>query len=52
MTIPEEPYFMQNKEWFYFDENEFKYKLTEKAPKEAIESYKQFYSSVYNGSEV
>lgn len=51
MTIPEEPYFMQNKEWFYFDENEFIYKLTDKAPKEAVESYKKFYSSVYNGDD-
>lgn len=39
----EKPYFMKNKEWYYFDEDDFIYKLTNKAPKEAIESYKEFY---------
>lgn len=39
----EKPYFMENSEWFYFDESEWKYKLTEKATKEAIESYHEFY---------
>ena len=29
----ERPFFMSNPEWYYFDEEEFKYKLTEKAPK-------------------
>ena len=38
------PYFMTNKEWYYYDEEEEKYKLTDKAPKEAIESYKEYYS--------
>lgn len=42
MTV-EKPYFMENKEWFYFDEKEWRYKLTEKAPQEAIESYNVFY---------
>lgn len=49
--VAEKPYFMQNKEWFYFDEEEFMYKLTEKAPKEAIENYKEFYANVYDGDE-
>ena len=40
----EKPYFMENSEWFYFDEHEWKYKLTEKATKEAIESYNEFYA--------
>lgn len=40
----EKPYFMQNSEWFYFDEKEWKYKLTEKATKEAGESYNEFYA--------
>ena len=43
------PYFMENKEWYYFDEEEFIYKLTEKAPKEAKESYEEFYANTYNG---
>lgn len=50
MTLPK-PYFMQNKEWYYFDEEEFMYKLTKDAPDEAKQSYKEFYSQVY-GSDV
>lgn len=38
-----EPYFMQNEEWYYLDESELKYKLTEKAPPKAVESYREFY---------
>lgn len=45
MTI-DKPFFMENKEWYYFDEDEFIYKLTDKAPKEAIESYKEFYKTL------
>ena len=47
----QKPYFMENKEWFYFDEEEFIYKLTEKATKEAKESYEEFYVNTYNGGE-
>lgn len=42
MKLPE-PYFMTNPEWFYHDEEEFCYKLTDKAPKEAVASYIDFY---------
>ena len=45
MNLPE-PYFMKNKEWFYFDENQFRYVLTSKAPPKAIESYNEFYNQV------
>lgn len=45
MTL-NEPYFTKNKEWYFFDEKEWKYKLTDKAPKEAIESYNEFYSEL------
>lgn len=41
--MKKEPYFFSNKEWYYFDERECCYKLTDKAPKEAIKSYKEFY---------
>lgn len=41
-----EPYFMSNEEWFYFDEKDFCYKLTDKAPEKAKESYKEFYDSL------
>lgn len=38
-----EPYYRKNKEWYYYDENEGKDKLTDKAPKKAIESYNNFF---------
>ena len=37
------PYFMENEEWYYYDEEEEIFKLTDKAPKKAIESYNKFY---------
>ena len=37
------PYFMKNKDWYYFDEHDFLYRLTEKAPPEAVQSYDEFY---------
>lgn len=44
MNILDRPYFMINKEWYYWDKKQWKYILTDKAPKKAIESYKEFYS--------
>lgn len=44
--IQEMPYFLSNDEWYYYDYKEMKYKLTDKAPKEAIESYRQFYKEI------
>ena len=38
--------FLKNKDWYYWDEEEWKYKLTDKAPKEAIESYNKFYKKI------
>lgn len=46
MTSLKEPLFMKNKEWYYFDEDECKLKLTDKATKEAIESYNEFYNEL------
>lgn len=43
--MKKEPYFLSNKEWFYFDEQDFCYKLTDKAPEEAITSYQEFYNT-------
>ena len=37
------PYFMTDDSWYYYDRASFKYKLTDKAPKEAIDSYKEYY---------
>ena len=36
------PYFMKNKEWYFFDKNEGVYKPTEKAPPRAVESITKF----------
>ena len=43
MSEKNKPYFMENEDWYYWDEEAWSYKLTDKAPKEAIESYKEFY---------
>lgn len=43
---------MKNKDWYYFDEEDFIYKLTEKAPQKAIESYKEFYELLEENREV
>lgn len=40
------PYFMNDKSWYYFDEKDWEYKLTENAPKKAIESYNDFYKTL------
>lgn len=39
-----EPYFISNKDWYYFDEEEFCYKLKKGAPQAAVKSYEEFYS--------
>ena len=41
-----EPYWHKNKDWFYYDEKEHIFKLTDKAPKEAKESYEEFYKDL------
>ena len=38
----EMPYFMENKEWYTYDDESEKFVLTENAPVEAVESYKQY----------
>lgn len=43
MVVEKEPLFMSNPNWFYFDEDEWCYKLTDDAPPEAVQSYKDFY---------
>ena len=43
------PYFMENKEWYYYDDEEGIFKLTDIAPQEAIDSYKEFYSDDMSG---
>lgn len=43
MLIEKEPYFMKNKEWYYYVVKIGRYQLTDKAPKKAVESFKEFY---------
>ncbi len=43
MLSIEKPYFMNNEEWYYYDEQKFKYILTNKASQEAIDSYNKYY---------
>ena len=45
MTV-DKPYFMSNEDWFYFDEGEWRYKLTDAAPEEARKSYEEFYNMI------
>lgn len=40
------PYFLTNKEWYYYDIETGRYKLTDKAPKKAKESYKKYYEEL------
>lgn len=46
MIIDEKPYFLTNEAWFYYDEEEFIYKLTKEATEEAKISYKEFYETL------
>lgn len=43
MTPKERPYFLTNEKWYYYDEEEGTYKLTEEAPEKAVKSYEDFY---------
>jgi len=45
----EMPYFLQDKEWYteYYDnKGHIHYKLTDRAPKEAIKSYSKYYKTL------
>lgn len=44
--IVEEPYFMSNDDWYYFDEDKGRYMIKESAPLSAKESYKEFYKEL------
>lgn len=50
MSTQAPPLFMEDPEWFYYDDKEGVYKLTEEAPKEARESYKEFYDFIEDQS--
>ena len=38
----DKPYFMKNKEWYYYDTKEELFKPTQKAPPKAVKSIEQF----------
>ena len=38
-------YFLKNKDWYYYDKKAHKMRLTDKAPKKAIESYEEYYAT-------
>ena len=40
------PYFMTDESWYYFDYKDRRFKLTDKAPRKAIESLEQFYRDI------
>lgn len=42
MFVARLPYFMTNKEWYYFDKKELCIKLTDKATEKAKKSYADF----------
>lgn len=47
----DEPYFMTNDDWYYFDTDEKIYKIKESAPMSAKESYKEYYEKL-SGTQV
>lgn len=51
MKLPK-PYFMENLSWYYYDENEGKYILTDKAPKKAVDSYNKFYEELDGSNKI
>ena len=44
MTIAKEPYFLNDPDWYEFDEKECRYILKPDAPPEAVKSYQAFYA--------
>ena len=42
----DEPYFMTNEEWYYFDTKDKIYKLTDNAPDKEIKRNKEFYKQL------
>lgn len=53
MKTFDEPYFMSNPEWYYYDEKDGCLKLTDKAPEKAKKSYIDHYlHCVHNGKYV
>lgn len=47
----DEPYFMTNDKWYYFDFEKRRYMLTEDAPQRAKDSYTEYYKELYGGKD-
>ena len=43
MELRDEPYWHKNKDWYYYNKEKMRFFLTDKATKEAIESYNEYY---------
>ena len=39
----DEPYFMTNEKWYFYDYDEKKYKLTDNVSKKVKDSYEEYY---------
>ena len=46
ILLKEDPYFMQNEEWYYHDNKKGMYMLTDKATEEARKSHEEFYRMI------
>lgn len=44
--VLDQPYFMTNDQWYWFNPDSKKYELTESAPQKAKESYKHYYDEL------
>ena len=52
MLIAKEPYFMENKDWYYYGVKTGRYKLTDKAPQKAVDSYNKYYKQLEKENDV
>lgn len=44
----DEPYFMQNEDWYYFSGKSRKYEIYNNVPDEVKQSYEEFYKEITN----
>lgn len=49
ISVLDMPYFMENKEWYYFDAKKQRFVLTEKATEKAKQSFKEYYEELERG---
>lgn len=51
MILTKQPLFLENPEWYTYDVDEGRYKLTDKTTKEAKESYDAYYKRLEDPEE-